>query len=99
MSETLSKYAEQPRNNKLSYTVAFCWSFSYITSIPGHAAGGAVVWGTALQAGRSRVPFLVLSLDFSIDNPSARTMTLGVDSASNRNEYQEYFLGVTAAGA
>jgi hypothetical protein len=23
----------------------------------------------------------------------------GVDSASNRNEYQEYFLGVTAAGA
>jgi len=24
---------------------------------------------------------------------------LGVDSASNRNEYQEYFLGVKAAGA
>jgi len=23
----------------------------------------------------------------------------GVDSASNRNEYQEYFLGVRAAGA
>ena len=23
----------------------------------------------------------------------------GVDSASNRNEYQEYFLGVEAAGA
>ena len=23
----------------------------------------------------------------------------GVDSASNRNEYQEYFLGVNAAGA
>jgi len=23
----------------------------------------------------------------------------GVDSASNRNEYQEYFLGVTVAGA
>ena len=23
----------------------------------------------------------------------------GVDSASNRNEYQEYFLGVKAAGA
>jgi len=31
-------------------------------------------------------------------NPSGRTMTL-VDSASNRNEYQEYFLGVKAAGA
>jgi len=26
-------------------------------------------------------------------------MVLGVDSASNSNEYQEYFLGVKAAGA
>jgi len=26
-------------------------------------------------------------------------VALGVDSASNRNEYQEYFLGVKAAGA
>jgi len=26
-------------------------------------------------------------------------MTLGVDSACNRNEYQEYFLGVKVAGA
>ena len=26
-------------------------------------------------------------------NPSGRTMSPGVDSASNRNEYQEYFLG------
>jgi len=25
-----SKHVEQPRNNKLSYTVASCWSFSYI---------------------------------------------------------------------
>jgi hypothetical protein len=24
---------------------------------------------------------------------------LGVDSTSNRNEYQEYFLGIKAAGA
>ena len=31
--------------------------------------------------------------------PSDHTMALGVDSASNRNEYQEYFLGVKAAGA
>ena len=35
-----------------------------------------------------------------IFHPSDRTMTLGsVDSASNRNEYQEYFLGVKVAGA
>jgi hypothetical protein len=26
-------------------------------------------------------------------------MSLGFDSASNRNKYQEYFLGVKAAGA
>jgi len=26
-------------------------------------------------------------------NPSGRTMAPGVDSVSNRNEYQEYFLG------
>jgi hypothetical protein len=40
--------------------------------------------------------------DFGIfhwNNPSDRTMALGVDSASNRNEYQEHFLGVKAAGA
>ena len=33
---------------------------------------------------------------FHWHNPSDRP---GVDSASNRNEYQEYFLGVKAAGA
>jgi len=32
-------------------------------------------------------------------NPSGRTMALGDDSASNRNQYQEYFLGLKAAGA
>ena len=36
---------------------------------------------------------------FRWHNPSGRTMALGFDSASNRNEYQEYFLGVKAAGA
>ena len=36
---------------------------------------------------------------FHWHNPSDRTMDLEVDSASNRNEYQEYFFGVNAAGA
>ena len=46
----------------------------------------------ALQAGRSRVRFPMVSLQFFIDV---------IDSACNRNEYQEYFLvgGVKAAGA
>jgi hypothetical protein len=32
-------------------------------------------------------------------NPSGRTVALGFDSSSNRNEYQEYILGLKAAGA
>jgi hypothetical protein len=36
---------------------------------------------------------------FHWHNLSGRTMTLWLNSASNRNEYQEYFLGVKAAGA
>ena len=31
------------------------------------ARGGAIGWGTALQAGRSRVRFLMISLEFFID--------------------------------
>jgi len=54
------------------------------------ASGGAVGWGTALQSGMSRVRFPMVSLEFFIDIIlPGRT----VDSASNRNEYQEYFLG------
>jgi hypothetical protein len=37
---------------------------------------------------------------FHWHNPSDRTKAgPGVDSASNRNEYQEHFLGVKATGA
>jgi hypothetical protein len=39
-------------------------------------------------------------MDIFIDiNPSDRIMGPGADSASNRNEYQQNFLGVNAAGA
>jgi hypothetical protein len=39
-------------------------------------------------------------IGFFIDIKSFRShYGPGVDSASNRNEYQEYFLGVKAAGA
>jgi hypothetical protein len=37
----------------------------------------------------------MVSLEFFIDIVYGH----GVDSASNRNEYQEYFLGVKVAGA
>ena len=42
----------------------------------------------------------LVSLEFFIDIKSFRShYGPGVDSASNRNEYQEYLLGVKAAGA
>jgi len=43
---------------------------------------------TALRAGRSRFRFPMVSLTSFRPHYSP-----GVDSASNRNEYQEYFLG------
>ena len=56
---------------------------------------------TALfQIGRSLVRSQPVSLEFFIDIKSFRSHCgPGVDSASNRNEYREYFLGVKAAGA
>jgi hypothetical protein len=53
------------------------------------ACWSAVGWSIAIQAGRSRVWFLMVSLEFFIDNPLGRTMAL----SSHRSEYQEYFLG------
>ena len=48
-----------------------------------------------IQIGRSLVRSQMVSLEFFIDIKSFRShYGPGVDSASNRNEYQEYFLGV-----
>jgi hypothetical protein len=53
------------------------------------AHGSVVGWDTVPQAGRSRVRFPVRSsIFFNLPNPSSRIIALGVDSASNRNEYQ-----------
>jgi len=53
-----------------------------------------------LQIGRTLVRSQLVSLEFFIDIKSFRShYGPGVDSASIRNEYQEYFLGVKAAGA
>ena len=50
--------------------------------------------------GRSLVLSQLVSLEFFIDIKSFRShYGPGVDSASNRNEYQENVLGVKAAGA
>jgi hypothetical protein len=41
----------------------------------------------------------MVSLEFFIDIILPPHYGSGIDSASNRNEYQEYFLGVKKAGA
>jgi len=51
------------------------------------------------QAGRSRVRFPMVSLEFFIDISSRAHYGPAVDCAPNRNECHEYFLGVKAAGA
>jgi len=55
--------------------------------------------GAAPQIGRSLVRSQLESLKFFIDTKSFRShYGPGVDSACNRNEYQEHFLGVKVAG-
>jgi len=52
-----------------------------------------------LQIGRSLVRSQLVSLEIFIEIKSFRShYGPGVDSASNRNEYQEHFLEVKAAG-
>jgi hypothetical protein len=52
-------------------------------------------WGSALQAWRSQLQFIMVSLVFFIDIilPATLWPWDQVDLASNRNQYQEYFLG------
>ena len=57
------------------------------------ARDGVVGWGTALKAGRSRVRFPMVSMEFFI------YIILPAAPWPLRNEYQKYFLGVKAAGA
>jgi len=53
-----------------------------------------------LQIARSLVRSQLVSLEFFIDIKFFRShYGPGVDPASNRNEYQEHFLVVKAAGA
>jgi hypothetical protein len=55
----------------------FLFSLRYTCSVRGYAIGGAVGWGTALQAGRSLVRFPMESLEVFSDNPSGRIVALG----------------------
>jgi len=60
-----------------------------------HGTGRCAVGrGTELQGGRSRFRFLIESFEFFIDKLVRPPYDCGIDSACNRNEYQEYFRGV-----
>ena len=76
----------------------FLISLSTTTTLRRTSSGG-LGWGTALQAARLQVQFLMVSLEFFIDITLWPHFGPGVNSASNKNEYWEYFLGVKAAGA
>jgi hypothetical protein len=56
--------------------------------------GSEVGWGTMLQTGRSRDQIPTRSLDFSIKVILPAVLWPWVDSASNRNEYQDSSRGV-----
>jgi hypothetical protein len=59
------------------------------------ACSSVVGWGTMLQAGRSQVQIPMRSLDFFQLTWSFQPhYGPGVDSASNSNEYQEYFWNI-----
>jgi len=53
----------------------------------------------ALQAGKSQVRSTMVSLECFIDITIPAALRPWVDSASERNEYHKYFLGVKAAVA
>jgi len=99
-----------PRANKGFFPEG--WIFLKITSphppnrvylwVSFGSSGTAVAqWlGAVLQIGKSLVRSQLLSLELFIDIKSFRSHHgPRVDSASKRNEYQEHFQGVKAAGA
>jgi hypothetical protein len=67
---------------------------SFVAVIWDEARGSVVAWSTVLQAEWSQVWFPMRSLEFWMDLILPAALGPGVDSACNRNEYQEYSWGI-----
>jgi len=74
--------------------IAFKGFFIRVIQFSSGARGGATGSGKALQVGRSRFRFTMVSLELFIDIVfSGRSRAQGADSTFSRNDNQEYFLG------
>jgi len=69
------------------------------TSLVLLARGGAVGCDTAQQAGRSRVRFPMVLLEFFLHNPSGRTMALGSTQPLRKMSTRNISWVLKAAGA
>jgi len=88
------------RNTRIQFvSVPLCPQHNAHVLSRSWARRGAVGWGTALQAGSSRVRFPIVSLESFLDIILPAALWLWGHSAFNSKEYQKYFLGVKAAGA
>jgi hypothetical protein len=65
----------------------------------GHAAGGAVVEALRYKPEGLGIDSWLCHWKFSFTWSFRPHYDPGVDSASKKNEYQEYFLGLKSAGA
>ena len=65
-----------------------CWLYIEV-----RARCDAVGWGTVLRTGSPQVWFPMESMEFFTDIILPAALCFGIDTASNRHTYQEYFLG------
>jgi len=91
-------------HDKLAVKISEIWHYAvtFLTQWSHREAGTAVTLWLRCCATNRKVAGSIPAgvIEFFIDIKSFRSYYgPGVDSAFNRNEYQEYFLGVKAAGA
>ena len=74
--------------------ILLCFPSHFLTALTeNRACSGTIGWGTALQAGRLGFDSRWCHWNFSLTQSFQPHYGPGVKSASNRNEYHEYFLG------